>query len=131
MPHHNAIPPRHCYRNKYEYRKEWLEWTDRLGSGPGGPEHRGHSGVDLLQEGIDRYLLFLDFRRIEETGEKRQRPVSPRDGVVEEGEDEGGGGGFEGGDGAGRGFPRSGGREKGAGRNVGGLLAGDVYHEDR
>jgi hypothetical protein len=23
---------RHFYRNKYEYRKEWLEWTDRLGS---------------------------------------------------------------------------------------------------
>jgi putative PEP-CTERM system histidine kinase len=23
---------RHFYRNKYEYRKEWLEWTDRLGT---------------------------------------------------------------------------------------------------
>jgi putative PEP-CTERM system histidine kinase len=23
---------RHFYRDKYEYRKEWLEWTDRLGS---------------------------------------------------------------------------------------------------
>ena len=79
---------------------------DRPGGGPGGSDRRGHPGVDLLQKGADRDRISVDFGRFEETGEKRRHPVSPRDGAVEEGEDEGGGGGIEGGAGAGCQFPR-------------------------